>query len=158
MIELMNNYISIKNSNIYRGYTPLGKELTNNQYDWHECVDFGPNLNQNDPKEINTNQLLGPNQWPEKPYDLKKLLEIHWAYMITLGKKITQGLSISLGLYQSLYFLSIIVEILSNCFVVRLNPSFRLILNWEKSPVINCLVNSWFISNIFTKVLNLLLS
>ena len=95
--------IHIKNSNIYRGYTPLGKELTNNQYDWHECVDFGPNINQNDPKEINTNQLLGPNQWPEKPYDLKKLLEIHWAYMITLGKKITQGLSISLGLPKN-YF------------------------------------------------------
>ena len=35
--------IHIDKSNIFRGYTPLGEELTNGKYDWHECVDFGPN-------------------------------------------------------------------------------------------------------------------
>ncbi|SVC59110.1 uncharacterized protein METZ01_LOCUS311964, partial [marine metagenome] len=33
--------IHISKSNAFRGYTPLGKELTNAKYDWHECVDFG---------------------------------------------------------------------------------------------------------------------
>tara|TARA_B100001250_G_C19729344_1_gene757671 strand:- start:332 stop:1321 length:990 start_codon:yes stop_codon:yes gene_type:complete len=90
--------IHINNSDVFRGYTPLGKELTNNQYDWHECVDFGPDYNQSDTQKTCSNQLLGPNQWPEKPKKLKKVLETHRALMISLGKKVTQGLSISLGL------------------------------------------------------------
>ena len=99
--------IHINNSDIYRGYTPLGKELTNDKYDWHECVDFGPDIHQNDSQIMNQNKLLGPNQWPERPNDLRNLLETHWALMIILGNKITQGLAISLGLPKN-YFDSFI--------------------------------------------------
>ena len=95
--------IYIKNSDMYRGYTPLGKEFTNNQYDWHECVDFGPNFKKDNSQVVNPNQLLGPNQWPKKPCNLKKLLESHREKMIPLGRKITQGISISLGLPKN-YF------------------------------------------------------
>jgi len=95
--------IYIKNSDIYRGYTPLGKEVTNNQYDWHECVDFGPDFKQDNSQGINSNQLLGPNQWPKKPNNLTKLLESYREHMIPLGRKITQGISISLGLPKN-YF------------------------------------------------------
>ena len=45
--------IYIKNSDMYRGYTPLGKEFTNNQYDWHECVDFGPNFKKDNSQVVN---------------------------------------------------------------------------------------------------------
>ena len=41
--------IHIGKSDIFRGYTPLGKEITNAKYDWHECVDFGPDLEQSNP-------------------------------------------------------------------------------------------------------------
>ena len=57
--------IHIRKSDIFRGYTPLGKELTNDKYDWHECVDFGLDLKSNDPEVISGKQLAGPNQWPE---------------------------------------------------------------------------------------------
>ena len=42
--------IHIDKSNIFRGYTPLGAELTDGKYDWHECVDFGPNSKESNKK------------------------------------------------------------------------------------------------------------
>ena len=95
--------IHIRKSDIYRGYTPLGKELTNDKYDWHECVDFGLDLESNDPDINNGKNLVGPNQWPENQHNFKKSLENHWKLMIVLGRRITQGLSISLGLPKN-YF------------------------------------------------------
>ena len=96
--------IHISKSDIFRGYTPLGKELTNDKYDWHECVDFGLDLESNDSDINNGKNLVGPNQWPEDQHNFKKALENHWKLMIILGRRITQGLSISLGLPKN-YFL-----------------------------------------------------
>ena len=89
--------IHIGNSDVFRGYTPLGKELTNAKHDWHECVDFGLDLEPNHPEVIAGNQLLGPNQWPENQPNFRKTLERHWALMILLGRRITEGLAMSLG-------------------------------------------------------------
>ena len=33
--------ISLKN---FRGYSGLGSEVTSNKRDWHECLDFGPEV------------------------------------------------------------------------------------------------------------------
>ena len=89
--------IHIGNSDVFRGYTPLGKELTNAKNDWHECVDFGLDLEPNHPEVIAGNQLLGPNQWPENQPNFRKALESHWDLMILLGRRITEGLAMSLG-------------------------------------------------------------
>ena len=95
--------IHISQSDNFRGYTPLGKELTNNKYDWHECVDFGLDLKPNDPEVISGKQLAGPNQWPKNQGKFKKVLEKHWNLMIILGRMVTEGLAISLGLSKN-YF------------------------------------------------------
>ena len=42
--------IHINKSNIYRGYSPLGAELTDGKYDWLECVDFGSNSKESNKK------------------------------------------------------------------------------------------------------------
>ena len=39
--------IHINNSKIFRGYTPVGEEFTDNNYDWHECIDFGLEIQKN---------------------------------------------------------------------------------------------------------------
>ena len=91
--------IHINKSKVFRGYTPLGGEFTNKAYDWHECVDFGLDLQNIDSEE----KLLGPNQWPENQPRLNSMLRNHWDYMIILGRKITQGLAMSLGLPKN-YF------------------------------------------------------
>ena len=90
--------IHISKSDAFRGYTPLGKELTNAKYDWHECVDFGLDIEPNQAEVIAGNQLMGPNQWPDSQPNFRKVLEKHWGLMIGLGRKITEGLAISLGL------------------------------------------------------------
>ena len=95
--------IHISKSDIFRGYTPLGKELTNEKFDWHECVDFGLDLEPSHPEVIEGKKLVGPNQWPENQYHLRKVLEKHWDLMIFLGRRITEGLAISLGLSKK-YF------------------------------------------------------
>ena len=95
--------IHISKSDIFRGYTPLGKELTDEKYDWHECVDFGLDLETSHPEVIEGKQLVGPNQWPENQHNFRKVLEKHWDLMIILGRIITEGLAISLGLSKK-YF------------------------------------------------------
>jgi len=42
--------------------------------------------------------LLGPNQWPESQPNFRKVLERHWDLTIVLGRRITEGLAMSLGL------------------------------------------------------------
>jgi isopenicillin N synthase-like dioxygenase len=95
--------IHIGKSDIFRGYTPLGKEITNAKYDWHECVDFGPNLEQSHPEVIAGEQLVGPNQWPENQPNFRKVLERHWNLTILLGRRITEGLAMSLGLEKNFF-------------------------------------------------------
>ena len=95
--------IHIGKSDIFRGYTPLGKEITNAKYDWHECVDFGPDLKQSHPEVIAGEQLVGPNQWPENQPNFRKVLERHWNLMIVLGRRITEGLAMSLGLEKNFF-------------------------------------------------------
>lgn len=77
--------IHISKSDAFRGYTPLGKELTNAKYDWHECVDFGLDIEPNQAEVIAGNQLMGPNQWPDNQTNFRKVLEKHWDLMIGLG-------------------------------------------------------------------------
>jgi len=95
--------IHISKSDNYRGYTPLGKELTNDKYDWHECIDFGLDLSHDHPDVITGKQLMGPNQWPENPAFFKSVLDRHWNFMIVLGRKLTEGLALSLGLDKTFF-------------------------------------------------------
>ena len=95
--------IHIGNSDIFRGYTPLGKEITNAKYDWHECVDFGPDLEPSHPEVIAGEQLVGPNQWPENQPNFREVLERHWNFTIVLGRMITEGMAMSLGLEKNFF-------------------------------------------------------
>ena len=94
--------INIDKSNIFRGYTPLGEEVTNGKSDWHECIDFGPNPHDSSIDDIQ--KLTGPNQWPGSQNSFKKIIKKHMILMSGLGKRITQGLSISLGLPKNYFW------------------------------------------------------
>ncbi len=95
--------IHIGKSNIFRGYTPIGKELTNDKRDWHESVDFGLDLSSDHPEVLAGKPLQGPNPWPENLPDFRKILTKHWDLMLNLGSRITEGLALSLKLEQN-YF------------------------------------------------------
>ena len=80
--------IHIGKSDIFRGYTPLGKEITNEQ---------------SHPEVIAGEQLVGPNQWPENQPNFREVLERHWNLTIVLGRRITEGLAMSLGLENNFF-------------------------------------------------------
>ena len=95
--------IHMAKSNIYRGYTPVGNEVTNDQKDWNEAVDFGLDLPPGHPDVIDGKPLQGPNLWPESLPEFKHLLSVHWKMMVLLGSQITQGLALSLGLERDFF-------------------------------------------------------
>ena len=95
--------IRMGKSQIYRGYTPIGKELTNEKKDWNEAVDFGLDLPPEHPDVLAGEPLQGANQWPENPPEFKNLMANHWDMLINLGARITEGLALSLGLKKD-YF------------------------------------------------------
>ena len=95
--------IHIGKSKIFRGYIPLGKELTNEKEDWHEAVDFGLDLPSGHPDVVAGKPLQGPNQWPDQLPKFKDALEKHWDAMLNLASKITEGLALSLNLEEN-YF------------------------------------------------------
>jgi len=95
--------IHMGNSQIFRGYTPIGTELTNDKKDWNEAVDFGLDLTPQHPDIQADEPLQGANQWPENPPEFKNLMAYHWDMLIHLGSRITEGLALSLGLEKD-YF------------------------------------------------------
>jgi len=90
--------IHMGKSQIFRGYTPIGKELTNEKKDWNEAVDFGLDLPPEHSDVLAGEPLQGANQWPENPPEFKNLMANHWDMLINLGARITEGLALSLGL------------------------------------------------------------
>ena len=95
--------IHMGKSQIFRGYTPIGKELTNNKRDWNEALDFGLDLPPEHPDVLAGEPLLGANQWPENPPEFRNVMADHWDMLINLGARITEGLALSLGLEKD-YF------------------------------------------------------
>lgn len=90
--------IHMGKSQIFRGYTPIGTELTNEKKDWNEALDFGLDLPPEHPDVLAGEPLQGANQWPEDPAEFKNLMADHWDMLINLGTRITEGLALSLGL------------------------------------------------------------
>jgi isopenicillin N synthase-like dioxygenase len=81
----------------WRGYFPLGDELTSNRPDWKEGLYLGTELAADHPRVQAGTPLHGPNLFP----DLPGLRETVLAYMdavTRLGHQLMQGIALSLGL------------------------------------------------------------
>lgn len=90
--------IHIARSEIFRGYIPPDHELTNGRPDRLEAVDFGYEPSPDDLGSMARERLQGPNQWPGNLPGFKTAMLEHWDRMQALGKTITEGLALSLGL------------------------------------------------------------
>ena len=93
--------VSMDKSPHFRGYIPLGGEVTNGLKDWHEALVFRKELSPDHPDVIAGKPLHGPNLWPDEPPGFKELLQAHWDRMTRLGEAVTRGLALSLGLEES---------------------------------------------------------
>jgi isopenicillin N synthase-like dioxygenase len=83
----------------WRGYFPLGGELTSNRPDWKEGLYLGSELGPDHPRVREGAILHGPNLWPQ----IAGFRETVLAYldaMAALGHALMGGLALGLGLPQ----------------------------------------------------------
>ena len=82
----------------WRGWFPLGGELTSGVPDDKEGLYFGTELPPEDPAVLEGRPLHGPNLFPERPAELRPLV-LEWMREVTrAGRAVLSGISMSLDL------------------------------------------------------------
>jgi isopenicillin N synthase-like dioxygenase len=82
----------------WRGWFPLGGELTSGVPDGKEGIYFGTELPADDPRVLTGTPLHGPNLFPERPAELAPLV-LDWIDRVTaVGRAVLRGLAVGMGL------------------------------------------------------------
>ncbi len=87
----------------WRGYFPVGGELTSGRPDVKEGLYFGAELGAGDPRVKAGVPLHGPNLFPPDAPELREAVLAYMEAMTELGHRLIEGLALSLGLAPS-YF------------------------------------------------------
>ncbi|HXD27671.1 MAG TPA: 2-oxoglutarate and iron-dependent oxygenase domain-containing protein [Arthrobacter sp.] len=89
----------------FRGYTRLGKEMTQGRADSREQIDYGPERAPLDsyPADRPYLNLQGPNQWPASFPELERVAMAWAGLMSRVGAELLSAISVSLGLPED-YF------------------------------------------------------
>jgi isopenicillin N synthase-like dioxygenase len=82
----------------WRGYFPVGAELTSGQPDLKEGLYFGAELPGNDPRVLAGLPLHGRNLFPPQVPRLRPLVLAYLDALTALGQAVLAGLALSLGL------------------------------------------------------------
>jgi isopenicillin N synthase-like dioxygenase len=82
----------------WRGWFPVGGELTSGQPDRKEGVYFGIELPRTDPRVMSGTPLHGPNLFPSEPAELGPVV-LRWVDQVTaLAQAVLGGIALGLGL------------------------------------------------------------
>ncbi len=87
----------------WRGYFPVGEELTSGKPDIKEGLYFGEELAQDHKKVSNHTYLHGANLFPQRLLELKEIVLQYMEAMTDLGHALMRGLSLSLD-FEANYF------------------------------------------------------
>jgi isopenicillin N synthase-like dioxygenase len=82
----------------WRGWFPVGGELTSGSPDRKEGLYFGAELPHDDARVLAKVPLHGPNLFPVRPAGLRAAVLDHLAAMTSLGHALVAGLGLGLGL------------------------------------------------------------
>lgn len=82
----------------WRGWFPLGGELTSGRPDRKEGLYFGTELAAADPRVVAGTPLHGPNLFPDRPAALRAAVLDHLDAMTKLGRILMRGIASGLGL------------------------------------------------------------
>ena len=82
----------------WRGWFPVGAELTSGQPDRKEGIYFGTELPDDDPRVVAGTPLHGPNLFPDEPAGLGSAVLAYLDAATRVGHAIMSGLAIALGL------------------------------------------------------------
>lgn len=93
-----------KGGKAWRGFFPVGAELTSGKPDRKEGIYFGTELGHTDPRVQAGIPLHGPNLFPEQPEGLRKTVLEYMDAVTQVGHLILQGISLSLGLEADYFY------------------------------------------------------
>jgi isopenicillin N synthase-like dioxygenase len=82
----------------WRGYFPVGGELTSGRPDGKEGIYFGSELPRDDPAVLAGTPLHGPNLFPAQPAEFRATVLTYMASVTALGDALMEGVALSLGL------------------------------------------------------------
>ena len=82
----------------WRGFFPLGDELTSGKPDQKEGIYFGEELDASDARVIAKWPMHGANLFPEQVPELKEIVLRYLEHMHRLGQRIMSAVALSLGL------------------------------------------------------------
>jgi isopenicillin N synthase-like dioxygenase len=82
----------------WRGWFPLGGELTSGVPDRKEGIYFGAELPADDPRVVAGTPLHGPNLFPERPAGLRDDVLATMAEMARVGQAVLAGVALALGI------------------------------------------------------------
>ncbi len=88
----------------WRGYFPVGGELTSGKPDLKEGIYFGAELEDDHPLVIAGAPLHGPNLFPADMPPFRETVLAYMAALTTLGHSLMAGIALSLGLEESYFF------------------------------------------------------
>lgn len=88
----------------WRGFFPVGGELTSGKPDLKEGLYFGQERPQDDPRVRSGTPLFGSNLFPERPADLRNAVLEYMTYCEAVGQGLLALVAVALGLPAS-YFL-----------------------------------------------------
>lgn len=83
-------------SSQFRGYVPLGGEVTQEKKDWHECLDLQPKAGRAEGGD-GGHLLDDPGQWPAELPSFRQVMMRAWDELYELSGRIARGLALSLG-------------------------------------------------------------
>jgi isopenicillin N synthase-like dioxygenase len=82
----------------WRGWFPVGGELTSGVADQKEGLYVGVDLPASDPRVAAGLPLHGPNLWPDEPSDLGPAIDAWMAATTEVGHALLRGIGVGLGL------------------------------------------------------------
>lgn len=82
----------------WRGYFPVGNELTSGKPDLKEGIYFGSELTDSHPKVISGTQLHGKNLFPKEPAEMRNTVLNYMDAVTKVGHALLRGVALSLGL------------------------------------------------------------
>ncbi|MFZ0664227.1 MAG: 2-oxoglutarate and iron-dependent oxygenase domain-containing protein [Acidimicrobiales bacterium] len=82
----------------WRGWFPVGAELTSGIPDMKEGIYFGAELARNDPRVVAGTLLHGPNLFPERPPDLSSVVLSYMDAMTRIAQSLLSAMGMALGL------------------------------------------------------------
>lgn len=87
----------------WRGYFPLGGELTSNRPDWKEGLYLGTELDASAPEVVAKTPVHGANLFPDV-VDFRETILAYMQAVTHLGHRLMEGVALSLGLDEQYFF------------------------------------------------------